>query len=259
MLPLDRALWFLTAAFSAIALARILVLRAARKQPLLSFSGMLGISLLCDIVLCSMSNETEAYTRAWAIALPARLLSHAWAAFATYRAVASLYPKIGPFAVQLFASALLVAALMCLGPLPWELHGMGSAEELLIRAMFLLYRWVDGLAAGALLLACGFLSWFPRPMQQMPSNLIRHTAMLTAYFGSTCLLFIVENLSPLGAAAWLERAHFVFVALLYAGWTLALSPQGEQSVPWESLNLDEQRLLDDRREFATALVRYAAK
>jgi hypothetical protein len=253
MLPIDRTLWFLTAALSAITLARILFLGIWRKQPLSSFALMLFISALCDVLLSRLSNETHAYTVAWEAVLPIRLTSHAWAAFATYEAVASLYQRIGRFAVWLFAASLCIAALVCCGTIPWELRQIGGIESF-VRSMFLLYRWVDGLAAGGLTLTCGFLAFFPRPMKLMSSNLIRHTILLTLYFGAAAGLFLVENLAPLGGMVWLERLHFIFVGLL-----VSLSKRGQASEPWPELAPEVKDLISSQNEFARALGHQARK
>jgi hypothetical protein len=259
MSPIDRALWFLTAAFSVIALSRIVTLNVWRTQPLGAFAFMLFASISRDLLLWRVPYNTRAYAVAWEAFLPLLLVSHAWCAFAAYRAVVSLYPKIGRFAVWLFSAALIVAALACLGTLPFELQRIGQSNESFIRSMFLAHRWVDGLSAGGLILACGFLACFPRPMKRMPANLIRHAVLLACYFSAYTLVAFVENLMPMGGAAWLERTQFAFIALLYAGWTLGLSKQGEHSIAWETLTPDVQDFIRERHEFAVALARHAAK
>lgn len=254
--PLDQALWFITAAFSAITLGKLISAGLWRTPSLSAFAALLLVSILRDITLSRITYDSHTYAVAWEAFLPALLLSHAWAAFAAYRAVVNLYPHIGRFAVWLFAGALLVAALLCLGTLPWELRRIdGDANELLIRSMFLLYRWVDGLAAGGLILACGFLRLFPRPLKRMPANLALHTVLLAAYFGAGCLLFFAENLSTLGAVPWLERAHFGFVALLYARWTLKLSAEGEEQEPWPGLLPVVSAHIEKRADFAMELAK----
>lgn len=258
MSPVDRVLWFLTGALSAIVFVRILSLGIWRKQPLTSFAFMLLISLLCDVAFFGLSNESHAYTVAWEAVSPLRLTSHAWAAFSAYVAVANLYQKIGRFAVRLFATALSIAVLFCCGTFPLELRHIGGNESF-VRSMFLLYRWVDGLAAGGLILACGFLAAFPRPMKRMSSNLIRHTLLLALYFASAAVLFLTENLAHLGAAVWPERGHFLFVGLLYAGWTISLSKQGEESEPWPDLPPEVQNFIRDRNDFARVLGHHARK
>jgi hypothetical protein len=258
MSPVDRALWFLTAALSAVALGRIFYLGLWRKQPLSSFAFMVLISALCDVAFFGLSNESHAYAVAWEAVLPVRLTSHGWAAFSAYRAVADLYQNLGRFAVWLFAAALSIATLVCCGTLPWELRQIGGNESF-IRSMFLLYRWVDGLAAGALILTCGFLAAFPRPMRLMSSNLIRHTVLLTLYFSAAAILFLAENLTRLGTAVWLERSHFILIALLYSAWIVGLSKRGEASETWPELAPEVQNLISERNEFVRALGHHARK
>jgi hypothetical protein len=125
--------------------------------------------------------------------------------------------------------------------------------------MFPLYRWVDGLAAGALILTCGFLAAFPRPMRLMSSNLIRHTVLLTLYFSAAAILFLAENLTRLGTAVWLERSHFILIALLYSAWIVGLSKQGEASETWPDLAPEVQNLINERNEFVRALGHQARK
>jgi hypothetical protein len=258
MSPVDRALWFLTAVLSAIALARLFFLGIWRNQPLTSFAFMLLISVLCDLAFFGLSNESHAYAVAWEAVLPIRLASQAWAAFSTYQAVASLYQRMGRFAVWLFAGALSLAVLICCGTLPWEIRRIGGNESF-IRAMFLLYRWVDGIAAGGLILTCGFLAGLPRPMKLLSSNLIRHTLLLALYFATVAALFLVENLGHLGGAIWLERLHFMFVGLLYAGWAVGLSKRGEASEPWPEIGPEVRDFISELNNFARALGYHARK
>jgi hypothetical protein len=258
MTGLDAALWFWTASFSAIALAKIISLGLWRKPPLNAFAVTLLVGVLRDIALSRIPYESHAYTVAWEASLPLTLGSHALAAVAAYAAIADLYPKIGHFAVWLFVSCLALAALCCCGTLPWELNRIGG-NQAFVRSLFLLWRWVDGLAAGGLVLASAFLFRFPRPLKRMPSNLLWHTALLAGYFSAYSFAALAENLMPMGAAAWIERAQFAMVALLYAAWTLALSRQGEESAAWEPLAPDEAAAIRRRYEIAVALVRHATK
>ena len=254
---MDKALWVWTALFSASALFRLLSLGLWRKEQFRALAIMLATSLARDIALYKIPYTSHAYAVAWEATLPLLLTTHAYAAVSGYRAIAQLYPKIGRFAVRLFVACLVIAALACCGTLPWEITRVGG-NQAFIRAMFLLYRGIDGLAAGALILACGFFRHFPKPMKQMPSNLMRHTGLLASYFATSCMLFLVENLAPLGATVVLERLHFALVGIIYATWTFGLSVKGEESEPWEMLPAGVADFMKRRTDTANALSRYAS-
>jgi hypothetical protein len=96
-------------------------------------------------------------------------------------------------------------------------------------------------------------------MKRMSSNLIRHTLLLALYFASAAVLFLIENLAHLGAAVWPERGHFLFVGLLYAGWTVSMSTRGEESEPWPDLPAEVQDFIRDRNDFGRALGHHVRK
>jgi hypothetical protein len=196
---------------------------------------MLALTLFRDMLLATVPYDTHAYTTDWCLTTRFLLVSHACAGLAVYRAIGRLYPKIGAFAAGLFAGCLLIASALTLGTLWWETRDI-SGQEFLLRSTFLLWRWVDGITAGALALAVVFLARFPRPLKRMPSNLTWHAALLAAYFASSSLLYLCENLTPLGQSVTLERIDFTLVAVLYSAWTLALSRAGETSEPWPQLD-----------------------
>ena len=189
---IDLALWVCTAACAAIALARVASLGLWRTLAYGTFAIMLAFTLFRDIVLATVPYDTHAYTTDWCLTTRFLLVSHACAGLAVYRAIGRLYPKIGAFAAGLFAGCLLIASALTLGTLWWETRDI-SGREFLLRSTFLLWRWVDGITAGALVLAVVFLTRFPRPLRRMPSNLTWHAALLAAYFASSSLLYLFER------------------------------------------------------------------
>lgn len=254
---LFTTLYWLSVGFTALALFRVMYSGLYRIRPFGAFAAMLFTGLLRDLALLSVNRNTHAYTVAWEVTLPILLLAHAWAVMSTYRAIAHLYPGIGQFAELLFASCLVISAMFCFAGLGWEMRRIGGAEAVL-RSVFLLYQWVDGLAAGGLLLASTFFLRLPAPRKRLPLNLIRHICLLAAYFTSYALTCFAKNLSPLGLTAW-EYAHFTILIALYTGWALGVSAAGEQSEPWPGLSPEVAAQLNKREQIAHKLARYATK
>ena len=197
---------------------------------------MLGVVLARDAVMSLPPYNTHAYTVAWGWSLPVLLAAQIWAGLDTLKAVARLYPKIGRFAVRLFLVCLAITIAVCCLGLPLELHRL-KGEEGLLRMLFLLQRSVDSWIAGTLVLVALFFARFPAPLKQPPRNLVLHTVLLSAYFGSYALLFFAENMAPLGAIASIERFQFSLVTILYAVWAISLSSRGETTQPWPELDL----------------------
>jgi hypothetical protein len=204
--------------------------------PFQAFALMLGVVLARDGLMSIPRYDSHAYTVAWGWSLPVLLAAQIWAGSETLKAVARLYPKIGRFAVRLFVVCLAMTAVVCCLALPLELHRM-KGEEVILRSLFLLQRWVDSSIAGTLVLVALFFARFPAPLKQPPRNLVIHTVLLSAYFCSYAVLFFAENLAPLGTIASLERLQFALVVLLYAAWALCLSRRGEMSQPWPEVDV----------------------
>ena len=241
-----------------MALARLARLRLIGKTPYLGFAFLLAAALLRDSLLAVIPYDSHAYTVAWEATLPFLLAAHCFASSSAYRSVAGLYPKIGRFAVWLFTASLAIAAVCCFATLPWEAARIGGNEALL-RSLFLLHRWIDGLAAGGLVFACLLLSRFPAPLRRMPANLTRHIQLLACYFAIYSAVCLVENLAPIGAAVWMERATFCIVAILYGGWTFGLSAAGERVDRWPEMPPEVLAHLNARSDFAGELARHAAR
>jgi hypothetical protein len=255
---LDLILWITTAALSAVVLLRIALARFWHNPALRGLAVMLSVTLLRDLLLARMSFPAHSYTVAWEATLPVLLVSHAYAAISAYTAIAAMYAKIGRFAIRLFVAALVVAAILCaFTTFSWELKRI-TGTEAFVRWCFLLYRWVDGLAAGGLIQVTAFLSLFRKPFKRMPTNVTRHAALLAAYFSCQSALFFGQNLSGLSGIITVQHLAFTFIAILYLGWTVLLSPHGELTEPWPALPSAVLDHLNDRGEFAAKLARHAA-
>jgi hypothetical protein len=231
----DQVLWLASAVLAAATIGRILQQRLF-VLPLNSFACMLVIVLARDIVLSVPHYKTHAYAVVWEWTLPALLIAQAWASLDTLRAVARLYPKIGKLAARIFLSCLGITVIVCCLTLPFELHRVAGGEALL-RSLFLLQRCVDGWIAGTLILVAAFFARFPAPSNRPARNLVLHTVLLSIYFGGYAVLFVAENLAPLGAVVTLERIQFVLVVFLYAIWATCLSRNGEQTEPWPQVDV----------------------
>lgn len=197
---------------------------------------MLCVVLVRDMALSIPHFQTHTYAVIWELSLPPLLLAQLWAGLDTLRAVARLYPKIGKFAVRIFLSCLVATVALCCLSLPFELHRL-AGQETLLRSLFLLHRCVDGWIAGTLILVAVFFARFPAPSKQPPHNLVIHTVLLSAYFSGYAVLFVAENLAPLGAAATVERSQFGLVVALYVIWAISLSKKGERSQPWPQIDV----------------------
>ena len=231
----DHILWFTSAVLATLIIVRIRQQRLL-VSPLNSFAWMLGAVVTRDALLSIPAYDTHAYAVLWELSLPFLLAAQLWAGYDTLRAVARLYPKIGKFAIRLFLTCLAVTVAVCCLTVPFELHLLQGGEKLL-RALFLLNRSVDSWIAGTLILVSLFFARSPAPEKQPPRNLVLHTVLLSIYFGTYAVLFLAENLAPLGALAALERTQFFVVAVLYASWAISLSRGGEKSEPWPQLDV----------------------
>lgn len=231
----DRVLWLTSAVLAGVIVWRI-VQQKLFVPPFQAFATMLAVVLARDGVMSIPRYDSHAYTVAWEWSLPVLLSAQIWAGLETLKTVARLYPKIGRFAVRLFLVCLAITAVVCCLGLPLELHRL-KGEELILRSLFLLQRWVDSSIGGTLVLVALFFARFPAPLKQPPRNLVMHTVLLSAYFGSYALLFFIENLAPLGAIASIERSQFTLVVLLYAAWVFCLSQSGQRSQPWPEVDV----------------------
>jgi hypothetical protein len=257
-MPVIGILSYVSMGLSAAAFARLVQQRLFGKSPFLAFGCMLLVGIARDGILHLTPYDTHQYALAWEITLAPLLLTHVWAALATYRRLAGLYPKIGSFATWLFAACVAVAVILCCTLTPFETPRI-AGNELILRTMFLLHRWVDTLCAGALLLAVLFLSRLPSPMKHPPRNVLLHTCFLSAYFGIYALTYFAENLAPLGAAVWIERAQLVMVCMLYGGWAYSLSAAGEEGESWPGIDPLLAKYIQGRYYAALSRLRWAAR
>lgn len=231
----DHALRVLSIALETAAMIRILQQRLF-TSPFVSLACMLGVVLARDIVVSVPNYDTRAYIVAWEWTLFPMLAAQIWAGLDNLRAVARLYPAIGGFAVRLYLSCLAISVAVCSITLPFELRDISGSASFL-RSLFLLQRCVDSWIAGTLLLISVYLIRFPAPPTKPPRNLVLNTVLLTIYFGGYAVLFMLENLTPLGGAAVAEQAQFVLVILVYAAWTAGISKAGQSSEPWPRIDV----------------------
>ena len=249
-----------------LVLARMASQRLLRTRPYTAFGAMLAVGFVRDLILLLPSHySSHSYALAWGLTLPVLLLAQAAAAISTYAAIASLYAKIGSFAVRLFQSAFVVSAVCCCAGLPFETRRMVGGE-LWVRSFFLLDRWINTLLIGGLVLAIFYLARFPRPLKRLPSNLVLHTTLLCSYFGLYSIVPFVLNLVPIGAALWVQVALLAAVLALYATWAVRLSAGGENREPWPELDERTLRQIEARNRailevgaaFANSALRHAA-
>jgi hypothetical protein len=207
---------------------------------------MLAVGLLRDLILLLPSDyRSHSYALAWEITLPFLLLAQAVAALATYAAIASLYAKIGAFAVRLFQGALGATAIGCCIGLPFETRHIAGVEAS-VRSLFLLDRWMNSLMAGGLILAIIYLARFPRPLRVMPSNLMLHTTLLSAYCALYSIVPFVLNLLPLGQALSVQVVLLAAVLALYVSWTIGLSAKGERTEAWPEIDASTLEQIEAR-------------
>jgi hypothetical protein len=236
---------YLSIGLPVILLFRLVQLGLWSINPYSGLCAYLVIGILRDLILLRPNYQTHAYTVLWESTLPMLLFGQVIAGLATYQAIAELYPKIGRFAVRLFAACLLVACLGCLAFLPLEMRRIG-AEEAQLRVLFLIQRWVASILVGGLLLAVVFLSRYPAPLKRMPRNISVHTACIAAYFAAYAILYELENL------------QLATLCGIYVVWIVGLSQKGEVREPWPELDPAVKMLLDRRYHRAKQLLRQAA-
>ncbi len=217
-------------------LVRLSSQRLLRTRPYTAFASMITVGLLRDVILLLPSDyRSHSYALAWEITLPFLLLAQAVAAVATYAAIASLYAKIGAFAVRLYGGALAATAIGCCIGLPFETRHIAGVEAS-VRSLFLLDRWMNSLMAGGLILAVVYLARFPRPLRVMPSNLMLHTTLLSAYYALYSIVPFLLNLVPLGQGLWVQVVLLTAVLALYVCWITGLSAEGERTEAWPEID-----------------------
>ena len=248
LLPLDRILWFVSSVLAGVVIWRLIQL-ALLSRPFKALALMLATVLLRDLTLLLIPYHSHSYTLAWECTLPIVLVMQMWAGYETLRAVAELYPKLGGLAIRLFLVCLSITVAGCSLGLPFELHRI-AGDEIFLRSLFLLQRWVDSWIAGTLILVALFFMRFPAPAKQPPRNLVIHTVLLAVYFAGYSVLFFMENLVPLGSAEISERLQLSLIMLLYILWATCLSVKGQNIEPWPQIDviaIKEQRQPDARR------------
>jgi hypothetical protein len=238
-------------------LARLFQQGLWKVRPYSALGVFLLVDLARDLALLLPPYDSHPYTLIWEATLPVLLLAQIGAGVATYAAITELYPKIGPFAVKLFAACLILACLAGLVLLPFEVKRIG-ADEAPVRVFILVQRWVATLLAGGLVLAVLFLARFPRPLKKMPRNIMTHTACIALYFASYALLYAIKNLKSMHGAQWAAQGQLGFVCVLYLAWTVGLSKAGQASEPWRQLDPAVKQMLDRRYERALEWMRQAA-
>ncbi|HEY3940002.1 MAG TPA: hypothetical protein VGL97_21420 [Bryobacteraceae bacterium] len=253
---IDRVLALLCMACAAAALGRLLIAKLW-QAPFPAFAIMLAVSLLRDTWLLMIPFDSHRYALMWSYTLIVLLAAQAWAAISTCRAISALYPRLGRFGTWLFGGCLALAALLCCAGLPVELLRI-SGSETFVRSMFLAYRWNAGLIAGALLLATAYLGIFPPPAKRLPRNLAGHMWLLAAYFSSNTILYLCENLFPLGGAVLMERLHWIVACALYLTWAVRLPAAGNQTEARPVLDPALGRFVTERNRNALDLARQAA-
>lgn len=227
---LDTLLWFASAVTPIVIIGRVIHERLYTK-PFAAFVWMLAIGFLRDGALAALHYGSHLYVLVWQISLPILLILQLYAGFATLNSVARLYRRFGNFVTRLCLLCLVLTLISCCVILPFELHHF-DGDEVILRALFLAQRWVATSVTGTLSLVALFLLRSPAPPKQPPQNLVRHTILLTLYFGGYSFLFFVENVVSLGAAQLLERLQFTFVIVLYVLWATCLSRKGQRSDAW---------------------------
>jgi hypothetical protein len=213
---------------------------------------MQSAMILRDLALFFIPVNSRTYTSAWEFSLPLVLLSQGYAGIACYRAIAGLYPRIGSFAIKLFAAALALTALLCLAGLPVELRNWHT--DPIFRSLIVCYRWIDTLLAGGLVLATAFLARFPAPLKKLPANLFRHTALLAGYFA----VYAITAFLPIERFSQTYPIRSTLVCLLYAAWTVALTKRGEECEVWLGIDSETATWVDRRNAQAELLYQQAA-
>lgn len=253
---LDWLLWYGSIVASASVLC-CLMRRGLLVPPFRTFAMMIGMALLRDVLMLFFRYDTHAYALAWECSLIPLLVLQCWTASDCLKSIALLYPKIGHFAVRLFWISLGTTIVLCCSGLPFEVRHIAGNEGML-RALFLLQRWIASLIAGSLLLTVVFFLHFPLPAKRLPYNLVVHVLFLIVYFTGYGALFFAENVAPLGAIVALERVQLSLVVVLYALWVICLSSNGSTSEAWPRLDTEVVELVQARNRVALALLRYVA-
>lgn len=219
---------------------------------------MLTVGLARNLIMLVPPYNTHAYAVAWEWSAVPLLAAQCWAALDALTSIARLYPKLGRFAIWLFAASVGFSAVFCCAGLPFETSRLRGTEATL-RSLFLLHRWINSVSAGSLFFAVLLLARFPIPVRRLPRNLVCHVGLLTAYFTSYGILYFIENIAPLGAIDTLERLQTATVLGLYVAWSACVSRGGSVSEAWPRCDPSVGQFVKERSRVAVALLRYAAQ
>ncbi len=206
---------------------------------------MLAIGLLRDLWLNRLDADTESYQRIWACTLVPYLCVQVLCGAGAYFKLAQLYQGMGRFAGWLYFASVLLAEVLFFGFHHWA---KDSLYALFISRCFDAEQSIAVINTGAIVLVALFLWRFPRPLEKLPRNIIRHLSAMTVFFGLTAVFQIVmSSMEDQSAIRVVERVFFALGDLCYLGWMLMLRKGGDAGEEWPCLEasiVEEIRVLD---------------
>ena len=256
---LYRFIWSLNLIASALVIWRLFYLGLHQQYKF--FFGSMVLSVARTAALFSFRPTGTTYYLVWVSTQPLLWLSYILVVAELYFLVLRHYQGIYSLGRWFFFGAVFLSILIsALTVLP----GLANSAVTAGRPMLLDYyafieRGVVTSLAIFLLLLLGFVSWFSVPMS---SNLLRHSAIYSAYFfaNNVIMLYWQGSSGTTSYVISLSKLSLGFVCLMC--WVFFLSRRGEDRIA--SLHLGrnaiaEKRLLTQLENFNATLLRTTRK
>ncbi len=246
---LESKLWIACIGFEVALCIALFRRRLASRYPW--FLGLVLVNSIRDVLLALVSNVgNDHYPRLWILTLPVLMFVQVATVAEAYDKFTDKYPGLERFASYLLRGCVaLLIVISCVSG-AWSFHPF---TESAMQSVLFTYRYLTFVLAGCLALPTLFFSRFPKPDKQAGRNTRVHLCMLIAYFSVYSISFLLVNV--LGTQETTITAVNVLMlgtlCCLYALWTLLLTPEGEISVPWPTLDRDLAVLIDQHGEAAS--------
>jgi len=216
------------AAAELFACSRLFETRVYRSYPW--FQAYLVAGFLQSFIWLAGSPDTEGYLRAYRWTTPFVMALQVMTVLELWRALMSCYRGIHRISHALGGIILLLAIVVASST---GFDGLAMRHESLARTTFHWLMWAVRYTGSILSVACVLLAaWAGMFDHGVPPNRIRHAELLSGYFGSIAIGYLLLNLH-VGTADTIGICTTLTAAGFYIAWGVLLDQAGE--IPFERL------------------------
>jgi hypothetical protein len=216
------------AAAELFACSRLFETRVYRSYPW--FQAYLVAGFLQSFIWLAGSPDTEGYLRAYRWTTPFVMALQVMTVLELWRALMSCYRGIHRISHALGGIILLLAIVVASST---GFDGLAMRHESLARTTFHWLMWAVRYTGSILSVACVLLAaWAGMFDHGVPPNRIRHAELLSGYFGSIAIGYLLLNLH-IGTADTIGICTTLTAAGFYIAWGVLLDRAGE--IPFERL------------------------